>query len=100
MGTPLQTVSQAEALKIRAEKLNEDAATKAVGAPAVLDWRKKAPFPVTAVKNQGQCGSCWAFSATESVESVNIMAGNAANTVALAPQQIVDCDTTSMGCGG
>jgi len=52
----------------------------------------------TAIKDQGQCGSCWAFSATEEIESMWYMAGNAIPT--LAPQQIVDCDTVDQGCNG
>lgn len=72
-------------------------AVKAV--PNYKDW--KALGAVTAVKNQEQCGSCWAFSATEEIESQWILAGKATNTtIDLAPQQIVDCDDTSMGCGG
>jgi C1A family cysteine protease len=66
--------------------------------PDSFDWRDQTPNPVTAVKDQGQCGSCWAFSATEEVETAWIMAGHSA--VILAPQQIVDCDKTSDGCGG
>jgi len=67
--------------------------------PSFLDWREKGA--VTAVKDQEQCGSCWAFSATENIESMWIMAGKATNTtVNLSPQQIVDCDTTDDGCEG
>lgn len=70
------------------------------GAPATFDWRDKGA--VTPVKDQEQCGSCWAFSATEAIESAWILKGHAnASTVDLAPQQIVDCDTKGVGgCGG
>jgi C1A family cysteine protease len=64
--------------------------------PATFDWRSK--NAVTPVKDQGQCGSCWAFSATESIESMSFLAGNP--LVALAPEQIVDCDTVDQGCNG
>jgi len=53
------------------------------------------PGICTPVKDQGQCGSCWAFSATETVES-NVLKGQ----TALSPQQVVDCDTGSQGCNG
>jgi len=68
--------------------------------PNVFDWRNKGV--VTKVKNQGQCGSCWAFSATETIESAWIMKHKLSNVtmVPLAPQQIVDCDTSDSGCGG
>jgi len=67
-----------------------------VAAPTQWDWRTK--NAVTQVKDQGQCGSCWAFSATENIESVHILAGKMRST--LSPQQIVDCDKTCYGCGG
>jgi C1A family cysteine protease len=71
----------------------------AAGAPNAVDWVAKGA--VTPVKNQEQCGSCWAFSATEEIESMWILAGKATNTtVDLAPQQIVDCDDSDNGCGG
>jgi len=53
---------------------------------------------VTPVKDQGQCGSCWAFSTTESVETAWAEAGHP--LISLAPQQIVDCDKTDDGCNG
>jgi len=52
----------------------------------------------TPVKDQGQCGSCWAFSATEGVESAWMMANN--TQVVLSPQQVVSCDTVDQGCNG
>jgi len=69
-------------------------------APDSFDWRNQSK--VTAVKNQAQCGSCWAFSATENIESVWMIAKglNAGNMQPLAPQQIVDCDRSDAGCNG
>jgi len=61
-----------------------------------FDWSSKGA--VTPVKNQGDCGSCWAFSAVETIESAWIIAGNA--MICLSEQQIVDCDTTCYGCDG
>ena len=66
-----------------------------------VDWRNTRGV-VTAVKNQGQCGSCWAFSATESVESAYVIAGN--KQVIMAPQELVDCSkglfSGNHGCSG
>jgi len=73
----------------------------APGAPATFDWRDKGA--VTPVKDQEQCGSCWAFSASEAIESAWILKGHAtASTINLSPQQIVDCDTIDgvQGCNG
>jgi len=60
------------------------------------DWRKAGA--VTPVKNQGQCGSCWAFSAIEGLESGWFLGGN--TLVALSPQQVVSCDKVDGACNG
>jgi len=67
--------------------------------PTKFDWNSKGM--VTAVKNQGQCGSCWAFSATETIESVDAIAGSQ-TPISLSVQQVVDCDTdgNDQGCDG
>ncbi|KAL6969356.1 hypothetical protein U1Q18_029072 [Sarracenia purpurea var. burkii] len=64
--------------------------------PLSIDWRKKGA--VTAVKDQGRCGSCWAFSAVVAVEGVNKIKTN--KLVSLSEQELVDCETDNQGCNG
>jgi hypothetical protein len=68
-------------------------------APSVVDWR--GTVAVTPVKNQGQCGSCWAFSVAETVESsFNLAAEASGDALELSPQQINSCSTANYGCNG
>ena len=64
--------------------------------PKSVDWREKGV--VTAVKDQGGCGSCWAFAATAVLEShIAIETGTLFN---LAPQEFVSCMPNPEKCGG
>ena len=66
--------------------------------PKFVDWRNNQPAVVTAVKDQGQCGSCWAHAATESIEShVAIATGE---LFVLSQQQITSCTPNPQECGG
>merc|ERR1711862_1023528 len=61
-----------------------------------VDWVQKGA--VNPIKNQGQCGSCWAFSTVGTLESAyQISSGK---LFSLAEQQLVDCDRNNDGCSG
>jgi len=64
--------------------------------PTDINWNSMGK--VTPVKNQGQCGSCWAFSTAEAVESAWAMEGNALWEFSV--QQVASCVDSCYGCGG
>jgi len=68
--------------------------------PSTYDWRSQ--NKVTPVKDQGQCGSCWAFSVVENIESIWMIAKGITGDqmTPLSEQEIVDCDNSDSGCSG
>ncbi|KAG5033095.1 hypothetical protein AAZX31_06G255100 [Glycine max] len=66
--------------------------------PAAIDWRTKGA--VTPIKDQGQCGSCWAFSTIAATEGIHQI--TTGKLVSLSEQELVDCDTKGVdqGCEG
>ena len=63
-----------------------------------IDWQEQKK--VTKVKNQGQCGSCWAFGAVAAIESAYLIKNN--KEILLSEQQLVDCGHPYLnhGCAG
>ncbi|XP_050516835.1 trophozoite cysteine proteinase-like [Diabrotica virgifera virgifera] len=64
--------------------------------PASLDWREKGA--VLAVRDQGWCGGCWAFSAIAALEGQ--VAIHKKQKIPLSPQNLIDCSTENKGCNG
>jgi hypothetical protein len=90
---------RAKYLNYRPRETNVTREVPVVNGPIAndIDWRTQGAL--TPIKDQGQCGSCWAFGATAAIESYGKITGKYP-LQPLAPQQITSCDKTSYGCQG
>lgn len=69
----------------------------AIPLPDSFDWNEKGM--VTPIRDQGQCGSCWSFAITKSLESA-LMIQSGKSMSNLSEQQMVSCARDAYGCGG
>ena len=66
--------------------------------PAEVDWRKQGV--ITSVRDQGMCGSCWAFAAASTMASYAKIGNMSHDLVELSPQHLVSCAPNTLHCGG
>jgi len=84
-----------EAQGYKAPVVNQNAAV-----PDTFDSRDQWGAWIHPIRDQAQCGSCWAFGATEAFSDRFAINSKGAIDVILSPQDLVSCDTSDYGCGG
>lgn len=69
-------------------------------APESLDWRTKNAACVDTIRNQEQCGSCWAFSAIAAFSDRKCIHDGAKKRTAYSEEYVIGCDPIDQGCNG
>ncbi|XP_034481884.1 cathepsin L-like [Drosophila innubila] len=91
-----------ESLMLSSQNMTEDEEDliydppKSLKIPKSVDWRKL--NAVTPVKDQGKCGSCWAFAAVATLEGRHFL--KTKELINLSEQNLVDCSKRNKGCNG
>ena len=83
---------------IEDEEVHEAVPVDISNMPKSLDWREKSANCIHEIRNQGNCGSCWAFSASSVVSDRCCLRKEDHGW--LAPQELVSCDKANSGCNG
>ena len=73
---------------------------ESLSVPASFDSRTQWPNCVHAIRDQQQCGSCWAFAASESFSDRVCIASGGKTNLVFSPQDMVSCDSGNFGCDG
>jgi len=85
---------------IPTEKFGFKQPAVANGVPETFDSRDKWGSCVHPIRDQAQCGSCWAFGASEALSDRFCIASNGSIDVVLSPEDLVACDSIDHGCNG
>ena len=86
------------ALNISSHEQNEETLIRSKRATPPANFDHRTYQRITAVRNQGSCGCCWAFAAVAAIEGRYAIRYN--QLVALSDQQLLDCDNVNGGCNG
>lgn len=89
LGAPIKPLTDVTPITIHAEQV-----------PDSFDSRDQWPNCIHPIRDQAQCGSCWAFAASEVLSDRYCIASNGATNVVLSPQALVSCDKSDYGCQG
>merc|ERR1719343_958471 len=81
---------------LRAKQTTHNFSLQSKALPTEFDWTTQGA--VNEVKDQAQCGSCWAFATVASIEGANFLTNK--ELVSLSEQELVDCDSEDNGCEG
>lgn len=80
--------------------MEEETLVDLTAVPTSFDGRTQWPSCIHAVRDQGSCGSCWAFGSSEALSDRFCVASNGAVNVILSPEDLVSCDKWNYGCNG